>query len=215
MGRDQLKTAGQLATEQLSCGRTVFVPPVGRLANLPLGVPDNEQTKAQYLVPELVQELPTIDNLSSLGLRDGLPKQRLLALGEPEAFFSFGHKESDDCAFLKAALGYIQPSVYDLGSQDSHDRTLPQSPPLEAFATHTSVMLDLFDELLEGHLAGRYLPAVELFEKIGTDSKLSQSTLSTARNASWGMSTLPTRFIRFLPSFWRSISLRLRVMSPP
>src|SRR6266511_4107494 len=39
--------------------------------------------------------------------------------------------------------------------------------------------------------------------------------LSTARNASCGTSTIPTCFIRFLPAFWRSSSLRLRVMSPP
>ena len=38
---------------------------------------------------------------------------------------------------------------------------------------------------------------------------------STARNASCGTSTAPTRFIRFLPSFCFSISFRLRVMSPP
>ena len=38
---------------------------------------------------------------------------------------------------------------------------------------------------------------------------------STARNASCGISTLPTRFMRFLPSFCFSSSLRLREMSPP
>ena len=38
---------------------------------------------------------------------------------------------------------------------------------------------------------------------------------STARNASWGTSTRPTCFMRFLPSFCLSSSLRLRVMSPP
>jgi hypothetical protein len=36
-----------------------------------------------------------------------------------------------------------------------------------------------------------------------------------AMKASWGTSTRPTIFIRFLPSFCFSRSLRLRVMSPP
>jgi hypothetical protein len=40
-------------------------------------------------------------------------------------------------------------------------------------------------------------------------------TFRTARNASCGMSTWPTRFMRFLPSFCFSRSLRLREMSPP
>ena len=44
---------------------------------------------------------------------------------------------------------------------------------------------------------------------------LSVPILSTARNASCGISTLPTRFMRFLPSFCFSSSLRLREMSPP
>ena len=43
----------------------------------------------------------------------------------------------------------------------------------------------------------------------------SSSTLSTARNASCGTSTLPICFMRFLPSFCFSSSLRLREMSPP
>jgi hypothetical protein len=38
---------------------------------------------------------------------------------------------------------------------------------------------------------------------------------STARKASCGTSTRPTCFIRFLPFFWASSSLRLRLMSPP
>jgi len=44
---------------------------------------------------------------------------------------------------------------------------------------------------------------------------LQSLTFSTLKNASWGTSTAPTCFMRFLPSFWRSSSLRLRVMSPP
>ena len=40
-------------------------------------------------------------------------------------------------------------------------------------------------------------------------------TRSTARKASCGISTRPTRFIRFLPSFCFSSSLRFRLMSPP
>ena len=38
---------------------------------------------------------------------------------------------------------------------------------------------------------------------------------NAAMKASWGTSTRPTIFIRFLPSFCFSRSLRLRVMSPP
>ena len=38
---------------------------------------------------------------------------------------------------------------------------------------------------------------------------------SAEMKASWGTSTRPMVFIRFLPSFCRSSSLRLRVMSPP
>ncbi len=38
---------------------------------------------------------------------------------------------------------------------------------------------------------------------------------SAAMNASWGTSTRPTIFMRFLPSFCFSSSLRLRLMSPP
>ena len=44
---------------------------------------------------------------------------------------------------------------------------------------------------------------------------VSLSLESAAMKASWGTSTRPTIFIRFLPSFCFSSSLRLRVMSPP
>ena len=42
-----------------------------------------------------------------------------------------------------------------------------------------------------------------------------ESVDSAATNASCGTSTRPIVFIRFLPSFCFSSSLRLRVMSPP
>ena len=42
-----------------------------------------------------------------------------------------------------------------------------------------------------------------------------QSSLRTARNAFCGTSTLPICFIRFLPRFCFSRSLRLRLTSPP
>ena len=49
-----------------------------------------------------------------------------------------------------------------------------------------------------------------------TDINIHQSsTLSTARNASWGISTLPTCFMRFLPSFCFCNSFFLRDTSPP
>ena len=41
------------------------------------------------------------------------------------------------------------------------------------------------------------------------------STFRMAMNASWGTSTLPIAFMRFLPAFCFSSSLRLREMSPP
>src|ERR1019366_5856769 len=41
------------------------------------------------------------------------------------------------------------------------------------------------------------------------------STFRMARNAFWGISTVPTCFIRFLPSFCFSSSFRLREISPP
>ncbi len=43
----------------------------------------------------------------------------------------------------------------------------------------------------------------------------SLSDFSTARKALWGMLTDPIIFIRFLPFFCFSSSLRLRLMSPP
>ena len=50
--------------------------------------------------------------------------------------------------------------------------------------------------------------------EVGRDRHQSRSD-STAMNASCGISTWPTRFMRFLPSACFSSNLRLRLMSPP
>ena len=55
----------------------------------------------------------------------------------------------------------------------------------------------------------------ELDAGIGAALSSGQSTWSTARNASCGISTVPTCFMRRFPSFCFSSSLRFRVMSPP
>ena len=53
----------------------------------------------------------------------------------------------------------------------------------------------------------------------GEDERLghrySSPIFSAWMNASWGISTLPNWRMRFLPRFWASSSLRLRVASPP
>ncbi len=52
-------------------------------------------------------------------------------------------------------------------------------------------------------------------ETTGATAARYSSRRRAATKASCGTSTRPICFIRFLPSFWRSSSLRLRVMSPP
>jgi len=49
----------------------------------------------------------------------------------------------------------------------------------------------------------------------GTANLVYSSGSITAMKASWGMSTDPTRFMRFLPSFCFSHNFRFRVISPP
>ncbi len=56
---------------------------------------------------------------------------------------------------------------------------------------------------------------VGLLGELGGEGQLLSPSSSTARNASWGTSMRPTCFIRCLPFFWASRSLRLREMSPP
>ena len=67
------------------------------------------------------------------------------------------------------------------------------------------------DHLKSASDLGVPLVAVGLFYRSG----YFLPTLSTARKASCGISTWPTCFMRRLPSFCFSRSLRLRVTSPP
>ena len=71
---------------------------------------------------------------------------------------------------------------------------------------------------------GLLAPELDLPSKSGRDREGQQAHAcflpvsdvdSAAMKASCGTSTRPTIFIRFLPSFCFSSSLRLRVMSPP
>ena len=64
-----------------------------------------------------------------------------------------------------------------------------------------------------GH--GKAGKLVEVHRPAGQNDRPAYRTFSTARKASWGTSTLPTCFMRRLPSFCFSSSLRLRVISPP
>src|SRR5712691_224498 len=58
-------------------------------------------------------------------------------------------------------------------------------------------------------------PGAEGHVQVEAVNAFHQSRLNTAMKASCGISTLPTRFRRFFPSFCFSSSLRLRVTSPP
>ena len=75
-------------------------------------------------------------------------------------------------------------------------------------------------ERLSGPPTGRRLPLIsQVFPRPARHGYFLRSGAcsvdSAATNASWGTSTRPMVFIRRLPSFCFSSSLRLRVMSPP
>src|SRR5687768_17456085 len=69
-------------------------------------------------------------------------------------------------------------------------------------------LADLLDEVITGERLVRYHQ-----DAIHGREATYSSSRSAEMNASWGTSTRPMFFIRFLPSFCFSRSLRLRVMS--
>ena len=56
---------------------------------------------------------------------------------------------------------------------------------------------------------------MDFFDRLKSVSRGYESTLSTAKKADCGISTLPTCFMRFLPAFCLSSNFRLRETSPP
>src|SRR5713226_8843302 len=78
----------------------------------------------------------------------------------------------------------------------------------------SSPVQKVYSRRLEGAITERRTSVGTAPSKYHSSSPV-EVTLRTARKASWGMSTWPTRFMRFFPSFCFSRSLRLRVMSPP
>jgi hypothetical protein len=63
---------------------------------------------------------------------------------------------------------------------------------------------------------GRIVPQAQVATKPEDDRRrLYSSNRRASMKASWGTSTRPMFFMRFLPSFCFSRSLRLRLMSPP
>ena len=93
------------------------------------------------------------------------------------------------------------------GKREEHDRQQPAVPGNLVEVAGSAVRRG--DEL---GLAIAFFPLVGGGALLGL---VHPSTLSTARNASCGISTDPTDFMRFLPSFCFSSSLRFREMSPP
>src|SRR5690606_2999460 len=89
------------------------------------------------------------------------------------------------------------------------DRDNPESRCVQIFSL---VLLDVPDSAIG---ARRETPVCGSHRAVRSYEPLSFPTWSTARKASCGISTEPTCFIRFLPSFCFSSNLRLRELSPP
>ena len=99
----------------------------------------------------------------------------------------------------------------------------PRLPELAACRVETAVWhhdreakgCEVFDCIIEFHALILLNAQPDRNSRCHGEMENHSLTLSTAKNASWGISTLPTRFIRRLPSFCFSSSFRLRVISPP
>ena len=104
------------------------------------------------------------------------------------------------------------------GSHPDRNHTRAGGPRKSNPAPHYLRTGFLWDRLL-GLTAGNCgLPCTPLFGRLKFSRAIAgdqSETRKTARKASWGISTFPTRFMRFFPSFCLSRSLRLRVISPP
>jgi acyl-CoA thioester hydrolase len=99
---------------------------------------------------------------------------------------------------------------------DRRSAILPCAPDTRsgrpAWGLTVVTLLDRFEKAFRPH-ARRPSAAPSLCQRAKRSRQ--SSTFSTARKASCGISTDPTCFMRFLPSFCFSSSLRLREMSPP
>ena len=120
------------------------------------------------------------------------------------------------------------PLPVELGHERVGVRTVLAEPPdgrdevavAAAVDAEGQVDVEMADAALLHHPASRSSGADDGMPppEGGVQSRhflFSPSRLRTARNASCGTSTPPTCFMRFLPFFCFSSSLRLRVMSPP
>ncbi len=98
-------------------------------------------------------------------------------------------------------------------STTTGSRTLSGAPPL---AVTAATRCGLNSQLSTPQMTPvSTVAATRMKEKSKIIAYFSLPTCNTARNASCGISTEPICFMRFLPSFCFSRSLRLREMSPP
>ena len=127
--------------------------------------------------------------------------------------------------FLSMAyILFVNPAVLSLASvPDAAGLGMPRDAVFTATAVAAAFGPDelVADPERAGYGTGQCQPSFEVHAicssaSISSSARyLSSSVDNTARKASCGISTLPSCFIRFLPSFCFSRSLRLRDTSPP